>query len=241
MKSIHFRGKTIKYQHAKDFFDVMEGGSWEGYTFNIIDRMVTPGSVFVDVGAWIGPMSLYAGVIGAECVSIEPDLVAFWHMVENVRSNNGSFHPYNAAIARENGYAQLNTMHYFGNSESSLVDRGDVKGSREVKTYTLGFFLEMIRVNPREISLVKIDIEGGEIDLLHGAVDYIRRHKPPMLISFHPAWINPLQAKIDSVADFLFPIYEVTSAITNEVCPRGQFNAALINGGDHNFLFIAKP
>ena len=35
------------------------------------------------------------------------------------------------------------------------------------------------------VALVKIDVEGGELDVLRGMTGTLRRHKPTLLVEFH--------------------------------------------------------
>ena len=49
-------------EHAA-FWHRVVAGDWEPDSFRVLDRMLFPGCTYVDVGAWIGPLTLYAATI----------------------------------------------------------------------------------------------------------------------------------------------------------------------------------
>ena len=57
-------------------------------------------------------------------------------------------------------------------------------------TITLDKIIKEYNINPIEIGLVKVDIEGGEENILHDLFFVYKAHKIPMYISFHYNWWN---------------------------------------------------
>ena len=60
---------------------------WEADTFEFVRRNVTPGGLMLDIGAWIGPIGLYAASLGARVIALEPDPVSIASLRENARLN----------------------------------------------------------------------------------------------------------------------------------------------------------
>ena len=71
-----------------EFWDTCEKG-WEATTFAVLTSRLTTGSTLVDVGAWIGPMTLVAAACGARVVAYEPDPAAADELRDNVAANPG--------------------------------------------------------------------------------------------------------------------------------------------------------
>ena len=69
------------------FWNEVEAGNWEPYTFEALDRVLQPGSGSIDVGAWLGAVSLDASSLGAERHAIEPDPAADATLCRNVMAN----------------------------------------------------------------------------------------------------------------------------------------------------------
>jgi len=66
----------------------------------------------------------------------------------------------------------------FNIGKGHLSDTGDV----EIIVNTIDDELKNI---PGRVSLIKIDIEGGELDALKGAQEILRRHKPVIICEFN--------------------------------------------------------
>lgn len=170
-------------EHWKAFQD----GSWEAATFGILDKFISRDDVVVDVGAWIGPITLYVTGKGAHCYSFEPDPVAFSSLSKNVALNPhlaSRIQLYNAAITTDGKKIRLYSRHQHGDSGSSILKR--IKSSNdfvEVESFTLHEFIATR--NPGPISFIKMDVEGAEFFLLPTLVNYFKEHKPTLLISFH--------------------------------------------------------
>src|SRR5918994_6819920 len=69
------------------FWYAWQLGFWERETFNVIDKFVTKGHTFIDVGAWIGPTVLYGVHRAARAFAFEPDPVAFPELEANAKAN----------------------------------------------------------------------------------------------------------------------------------------------------------
>ncbi len=66
VRSVTVGGRTFNVVagHHDRFWDDCEAG-WEATTFEVLTSRLRSGSTFVDVGSWIGPMTLVAASCGA--------------------------------------------------------------------------------------------------------------------------------------------------------------------------------
>src|SRR5947208_17197036 len=69
------------------FRGIWEDGSWEPETLQVVERFVKPGTTLVDIGAWLGPVSLWATHLGGRAVAVEPDPVAVEYLRRIVDAN----------------------------------------------------------------------------------------------------------------------------------------------------------
>lgn len=221
---VNIRGINIEYLSQKDFFE--QANAWEQFTFDAIDKHVTEGSTFVDIGAWNGIFSVYAAKKGAEVYSVEPDFVAVGLYKQLVMVNHVITNLFEGAISDKDGKSWLSSK-IWGNSESSIVEREDMNGSYEVDTKTLEQF-----VGDKQPSLIKMDIEGAEIKVLNQSREFIERTKPNMHISFHPEWIGEFNI------DWIFDVYNVVSD-GGTITTADNFKKVLANH-QHAFLFEGK-
>lgn len=150
-------------------------GEWEPETKAVLERFLKPGALFVDIGAWIGPVTLWALDLGATVVAFEPDPVAYEQLCTNTK---GRAVCVQAALAPETGTATFAHRHEgeWGDSESRL----DPCAPEGITVHTLSP-ATMLHDLVRTPDLVKLDIEGGELDVLPALLEW----RCPILVSWH--------------------------------------------------------
>jgi len=160
-------------------------GYWLG-TFELEKQMaiwneLRPGSVFFDVGANVGFFSLLA----ARRVGASGRVVAFEPLPENVA--------YLRQHARLNGFAQriqvvaaavgaACTTADFEPSPNRSMGHLAEGGSLSVPVLTLDAYLEGGGPPP---DVIKIDVEGAELQLLEGAAQLFARRDPVVFLATH--------------------------------------------------------
>jgi FkbM family methyltransferase len=192
VRDVRFR--VVAGEHAA-FWHRVGAGDWEPGSFAVLDHFLTPGSTFVDIGAWIGPLTLYAAAIAGTCHAVEPDPVARAGLVANLACNpelarRVRVHP--EAIGPATGVATLGniTSARGGDSMSSLLF-GDAPTAWTVPCRRLDELLDA--VPPGELGLVKMDVEGAEVEILDAVDGFLRDRRPPLYLSVHARfWAQPL-------------------------------------------------
>lgn len=192
MRTIRVRG--VEYMVAEirpywlHYWDEVERGEWEADTFETLDRYLTPDSSFVDIGAWVGPLTLYAAKKCRWVYAIEPDPDARQRLGTNLLLNKiKNVTPDWRALSNTAGPATLGNRHEFGDSESSLNWPGGVV----VQTVRLEDWWNEVGIT--DASLIKIDIEGGEGYVLPDAAEFLKSLRIPIHLSLHGLWVRPEQ------------------------------------------------
>lgn len=157
------------------FWAAYEAGQWEPETRELLYRTLEPGDLFVDIGAWIGPVTLWALDRKARVIAIEPDPVACAELRAQVGER---VEIWEGAVVTEPGPVRLSPRRgALGNSMTHITDDGTV----EVPGWTLPEIL-----GDRVPRLVKIDVEGYEIDLLPTVGPYLAELGVPLSVALHP-------------------------------------------------------
>lgn len=157
-------------------------GTYEMGTLDIIDRFLPEGGTFVDVGANIGLMSLFAALKAGEegsVIAFEPHRETHAIAQHNIEINN--FENFITLIPKGVG-AQKEERRLYDNwsvnrGAASLVKGDDTQKGEVIQIATLDQELE-----DRLVDVLKIDVEGYELEALKGAVKLLQRPKPPVLI-----------------------------------------------------------
>ena len=174
-------GSQPQYQY---FWSAFQSGSWEQETFALFDHFLTKDTVYLDVGAWIGPTLLYAASLAKITIGFEPDPVAFQALSQNVAANPQfrEIHLHQCAVAARSGQLRLGSRSALGDSASSTLFANE-KESLSVEARRLEEFESEWPAGAPVF--LKIDIEGGEYSLIPALCNFIRRHRPTLYLSLH--------------------------------------------------------
>ena len=106
------------------------------------------------------------------------------------------------AVSDRSGMGQLQLAQYSGGASLSVAaPPPDYKETVSVDLITLDEFLEEKKAAPP--SLVKIDVEGAEINVLKGMVNLIEKHKPIIIFEIDDGEVAAFQKKKTICTDFL--------------------------------------
>lgn len=153
---------------------------WEPHTFRIFDIFLDENHSFIDIGAWIGPTSLYGCQIARHCYAIELDPVAFRQLKENFELNPKLIPRVtlsNQCIADFCGTISLGnkTSSIGGDSMSSVLFSGGTK-SWTVPATTLTQFVRDHDID--DCNFIKIDVEGREAIILPAIAELLDQTRP---------------------------------------------------------------
>ena len=173
-------------RHAR-LWSRLESGAWEPDTFAAMRLCLTPASLHLDIGAWIGPTVLYAAGIAHRAVAVEPDPVAMAALLANLALNPeraDRILPVAAAVAGLSGPLDL----YAKQFGESLTSRFPVARARRLTAFALGADELLARcLGEARHVLVKVDVEGGEYDLVPSLCEGLARRgiAADLLLSLH--------------------------------------------------------
>lgn len=164
------------------FWSLYRRLEWEPETFDWLASVLAPGDFFVDVGAWIGPVSIWAHSLGATVLAIEPDVVAYEELIRRVPEDSTVY----GAIGTRRGIRRLlpnpEEGGAYGDSMSRLATtRADNHGGVIVGVDTLPGLLAH-RPKP---AAVKIDVEGYEVTLMRSLGPWLAERRIPLQVSCH--------------------------------------------------------
>lgn len=136
-------------------------------------REVGLGGVMLDIGANTGRMSISRVMLGdvAAVYCAEADSLNYRCLVRNVRDNHlgGIVMPDQLAIGSDDGVVRLEQAKTAGGHR--VIDAGvEPTGAIvEVPSLTLDTWLGRLDVDPRDVTFVKVDVQGSEVHVLRGA------------------------------------------------------------------------
>jgi FkbM family methyltransferase len=143
-------------------------GYYEFWETRLVQELLRPGDTFVDVGANLGWFTLLAArCVGAagRVFAFEPSPDVYEHLRENLRLNGS--HNVTAeqlALFNRGGVALLSHSRPRHSGTASLFNKDPL--AREVEVVTLDEYRSRLQIGA--IRLIKIDVEGAEMEVLLG-------------------------------------------------------------------------
>lgn len=178
LKTKECKHGTFTY-HTTDFWI---GGALEAvgqYSEDEVAKLlslINENSVVVEVGANIGTITVPMAKAAAKVYAYEPQPKTHALLARNVEQNGllNKVHIYSVALSDKEGETFISDVDYdaekLNGGSASLNDNGGV----QVKKTTLD---SEFTIDER-IDLIKIDVEGHELEVLKGGIETITRHKP---------------------------------------------------------------
>lgn len=156
-------------------------GIWEPYVRGCLS--LSQGDLFIDVGAHIGYYTIYAcGRVGesGSVIAIEPDKRNLRVLYKNVEAVKASNVRVVEAAAGFNGslYLQSRPNPLYNSTTKSK----DYHGQEEVKSVSLDTLSEDVTLPEYGKVYVKIDVEGGERDVIRGGSSFLKRYRPTLIV-----------------------------------------------------------
>jgi FkbM family methyltransferase len=167
------------------FWDRVARGAWEPGTLAAIDRFVDERTLFLDLGAWVGPTALYAAGRARRVIAVEADPAALDQLRRNLDANPDlarRIEVIGRAVHADAGVITLGARRKPGDSMSSTLLAG---ADRRWHASTVTPDELAARVAADERLVVKLDIEGGEYGLLPALGALVAR-ADALMVSFHP-------------------------------------------------------
>lgn len=162
------------------------GTTHESSEIDAVCKRLDRSSVVVDVGANIGAFALpVTRATGARVIAVEPVTSTFALLNHNVRRNRveEAVTTVQAALGENPGEAVVTTDSQSTNYLLPAQSSARV-GEELVPVTTLDLLLDG---EPR-IDLIKVDVEGLELKVMHGALEILARHAPAVLLEIESRW-----------------------------------------------------
>jgi FkbM family methyltransferase len=177
-------------------------GSHERPVQEALLRLLRPGMTFWDVGAHIGFFTCLAGALvgtGGQVVAFEPQddnrqrLIACLKLnrLENVTVND-------CALAATRGPVVLHAHH-----SSLMWTLIDALGEDEGRIVTASSLDDAARAAPLP-DVIKVDVEGAELEVLRGGATLLATQKPTLIVEFS-------NEDLLTAAQKAFPFYSFVS------------------------------
>ena len=168
---------------------------YEKYETELFLSQLNKGSVVVDVGANIGYYTLLAARRVKRVYAVEPDKKCFEILKKNVGENN-----LKNVVLLDVADSDKNEKKYLKKDKNN---QGNNQINDKNGEIVLAKTLDKILENEQKISLIKVDTQGWEPQVIAGAKNIIKRWRPTVFLEYTPS-----EYRNNKMIDFLKKNYQ---------------------------------
>jgi len=159
---------------------ILSSGTW--YELDLLESTFgrLHSGIVIDVGAHIGTHTLwFAGIMNKRVVCFEPFPQNWERLIKNIRLQNSAIRsritPRNVAVGAHSGFVRM-ALDTPNNTGMARVVKDSHHDSVKVAQVTID------SQNLRDVGLIKIDVEGKEMEVLQGAEKTIAEYGPLLYV-----------------------------------------------------------
>jgi FkbM family methyltransferase len=162
---------------------------YEPEVTGMVERLLRPGDIFVDVGANLGYFTLLAApIVGQDghVYAVEPNDLNVKLLESSIRANGFE----NISVMQVAAAERLETLllhSTIGNGTTSAMREHELFSGTSIPGIPLDIVLSGRK---KPVALIKIDVEGFEYRVLRGAEGTMRQDRPFIIFEFSAAGID---------------------------------------------------
>jgi len=161
-------------------------GEWAQQEINLFDLFLTESSTIADVGANIGTHSVYFSKKAnkGRVISFEPQIYIFELLCANLLMN-GCYNvvPVNAGVSNK---VDSQRMVNFNPFVDNKVNYGEFKINDNTDKGILTNIVPLDKyIKSYNFDLIKLDVEGHEVEVIEGAKKIISKQKPTIYVEYN--------------------------------------------------------
>lgn len=225
-------------------------GLWEPNATSLLSRLLSPGDVFVDVGANIGYFTLLGSRLvgnGGRVIAIEASPAALEVLQVNLQRNKCT----NVRVVHEAAFSDERELTlsfpHAGNigAASTAIRKGDPGRAITVAARPISSMLT--EEEARSVRVIKMDIEGGEVDALLGLLPLLDRltNRLDMIVEVSPEMLlkagHSAEQLLSLMAEHGFEAWTLQNSYEPETYAGGTALPSPYRGepllGDVDFVF----
>ena len=182
---------------------IIQNGVFEPQIYLTARKYIRPGTIVLDIGSNFGQMailmSMHVGIMG-KVYAFEANEFVFETLKKNIKANNVPVVPVFGAV-----HNKPNEMLFFSEVDfkefptygSYGIDYAEMQG-----TPVKSLIIDDIYFD-RPISFMKVDVQGGDLFAMQGAVKTIKKHQMPIVFEFETHFQDRYKLCFQDYVDFV--------------------------------------
>ena len=221
---------------------IIANGEYELTQMSILCQMAKVSSYFLDIGSNVGLYSICASLVNRKLRvgSFEPNIRVGQQQKTNLKLNqieNVTLYPF--GLSNENSDSKnFYIPQLTGSGGGSLIDLHTDEGPSKQVQVVLRRLDELDVDITKGVDLVKIDIEGAELEFLKGGAKTISDSKPVIICELLRKWMKPFNSHPQDFLSFLLNLdYSCYEFMGSGIQKITEINEDTVG---NNFIFVHK-
>jgi len=216
--NISFNVEYSSSTYDESFWDKVETGDYEPDVQFTLRRLIDSNTIFLDVGAAEGCMSLISACLGAQVIAYEPFPKYFEGLLENVRINSefsNAIELKQVIVSNISGRTQLSSARRKYLSSINFTDFDLELDNKVIPIIDLSNEILNLSINAKIV--IKIDIEGAEYLLLSDLklLDILGTYEATLILAIHPGFFREIKKSNKLVMKISGIIFKLRNFVDN--------------------------
>ncbi len=184
--------------------EIIKNRIFDQEVFDLAKKYITPGSSIIDAGANYGQMSILFSKLytDVQVYSFEASQYIYQILLKNVEVNSNNIKVFNHVLSDKTGEGYLvkpNIKKYrtYGSVEVEFSNDKDSVYSKKISLKKI----DDIKFE-KNISFMKIDVEGWDLKVLRGAIQTIKKNRMAIIFEYAPEYEDKMGYKLSDFFDF---------------------------------------
>jgi FkbM family methyltransferase len=185
--------------------------------FNTLKKYIEPNTIVLDIGSNFGQMSILWSkhMTNVEVYSFEASKYIFNILKKNVELNQANVKLFNSFVGNQNSdefyieKSRITSEAYNTYGSNQIKEAKNEENSERINALKI----DDIKFN-KNISAMKIDVQGYDLEVLKGAKETIKKYKMPIIFEYEKDFEKDLNYKFKDFLNFIKSIdYEINLKI----------------------------
>lgn len=188
---------------------------YEEEVYNAVKKHIKPNSIVLDIGSNYGQMSILWSKVkpGVQVYSFEASSYIFKILKKNIEINSANVKAFNNIVGNVSDklfyISKSNLDKYTSYGSNKIEFTKEKKNSDKIKCIKI----DDIEFN-QNISVMKVDVQGFDLDVLKGAKETIKKHQMPIIFEYDKEFEKDFDYTFKDFENFFKEIkYKIISKI----------------------------
>jgi FkbM family methyltransferase len=164
--------------------------------YETFDKYLSKDKIFINIGGWSGTTGMYGSRKSKHVYSIHANNNKSYHdSIVNFKNNCTNYTLINKAVFNMDNL-KVKVVKNIHVEDSIMIDSVSDDYSNDIvsnnfyliETITIESIIKNYQINTSEISLIYVDIEGGEENILNELLNIYEKFNVPLYIRFYHSW-----------------------------------------------------